>query len=139
MAQRKLSEESKVIDRHVGMRLRLLRLNHKMSQTELGDRVGVTFQQIQKYERGANRIGASRLWNLCEIFDAEPNFFFDGLNEERTEVTPNPLAEDNWADKLLTKQNHRLMMSFDNIDSGETRAAVIRICEALQEQEASAS
>lgn len=132
MAQKKLSEESKAIDRHVGMRLRLLRLNHKMSQTELGNRVGVTFQQIQKYERGANRIGASRLWSLCEIFEAEPNFFFDGLGDEKSETQPNPLAEDNWSEKLLTKQNHRLMMSFDNIESGETRAAILRVCEALE-------
>lgn len=131
MAQRKLSEAVKAIDRHVGMRLRLLRLNHKMSQTELGDKVGVTFQQIQKYERGANRIGASRLWKLCEIFQAEPNFFFDGLGDEN-KSTSNPLAEDIWSEKLLKKQNHRLMMSFDSIESGETRAAVIRICEALE-------
>ena len=133
MAQRKLSEESKVIDRHVGMRLRLLRLNHKMSQTELGDKVGVTFQQIQKYERGANRIGASRLWSLCEIFKAEPNFFFDGLGEEN--ATPNPLAQDNWSEKLLSKQNHKLMMSFDSIENGDTRAALLRLCVALDESE----
>ena len=136
MAQRKLSEESKVIDRHVGMRLRLLRLNHKMSQTELGDKVGVTFQQIQKYERGANRIGASRLWSLCEIFKAEPNFFFDGLNEDqKAENEANPLAQDTWSEKLLSKQNHRLMMSFDSIDSGDTRAALLRLCEALENSE----
>ncbi len=133
MAQKKLDEASKVIDRHVGMRLRLLRLNHKMSQTELGDKVGVTFQQIQKYERGANRIGASRLWKLCEIFNAEPNFFFDGLGADNPmDSKPNPLTEDNWSEKLLTKQNHRLMMSFDNIDSGETRAALLKLCEALE-------
>lgn len=135
MAQRKLSEESKVIDRHVGMRLRLLRLNHKMSQTELGDKVGVTFQQIQKYERGANRIGASRLWSLCEIFEAEPNFFFDGLSEDENQGEPNPLAQDTWSEKLLSKQNHRLMMSFDSIDSGDTRAALLRLCEALETSE----
>lgn len=133
MAQRKLSEESKVIDRHVGMRLRLLRLNHKMSQTELGDKVGVTFQQIQKYERGANRIGASRLWSLCEIFSAEPNFFFDGLGEENPQ--PNPLAQDNWSEKLLSKQNHKLMMSFDSIENGDTRAALLRLCMALEGSE----
>ena len=135
MAQRKLSEESKVIDRHVGMRLRLLRLNHKMSQTELGDKVGVTFQQIQKYERGANRIGASQLWSLCEIFEAEPNFFFDGLSEDESQGEPNPLAQDTWSEKLLSKQNHRLMMSFDSIDSGDTRAALLRLCEALETSE----
>ena len=130
MAQKKLTEETKAIDRHVGMRLRLLRLNHKMSQTELGDKVGVTFQQVQKYERGSNRIGASRLWRLCEIFEAEPNFFFEGLGEEGSGKN-NPLAKDTWSEKLLTKQNHKLMMSFDSIDSGETRAAVLRICQAL--------
>ncbi len=137
MAQKKLSEAVKAIDRHVGMRLRLLRLNHKMSQTELGDKVGVTFQQVQKYERGANRIGASRLWKLCEIFEAEPNFFFEGLEEDKSSK-PNPLAEDTWSEKLLTKQNHKLMMSFDSIESGETRAAVLRICQALEEADGQA-
>lgn len=77
MAQRKLSEESKIIDRGIGERLRAMRIARKMSQTDLGDLLGVTFQQIQKYERGANRIGSSRLHNLCEIFETEPNSFFD--------------------------------------------------------------
>lgn len=133
MAQRKLSEASKVIDRHVGMRLRLLRLNSKMSQTELGDKVGVTFQQIQKYERGANRIGASRLWSLCEIFDAEPNFFFEGLDDSG-KTKSSKKVEDDWSNKLMSKQNHRLMMSFDNIENGDTRAALLRLCEALEDK-----
>jgi len=132
MAQRKLSEASKVIDRHVGMRLRLLRLNHKMSQTELGDQVGVTFQQIQKYERGANRIGASRLWKFCDVLDTDANFFFDGLEHSGAGVS-NPLSEDTWSEKLLNKQNHKLMMSFDNIEDGDTRAAVLRICQSLED------
>ena len=124
------------VDTHVGARIRLRRKILKMSQGKLGEILGVTFQQVQKYERGANRIGASRLWNLCEIFGAEPNFFFDGLNDESDNIVEaSPLAQDTWSEKLLSKQNHRLMMSFDNIDSGETRAAVLRLCEALEDSE----
>jgi len=129
MAQKKLSEATKLIDKHVGMRLRMLRLNNNMSQTELGEKVGVTFQQIQKYERGANRIGASRLWKFCEIFNAQPNFFFEGLIEPEQGGLE---SSTNWPEKFLNKQNHRLMMSFDKIENQETRAAILKLCEALE-------
>ncbi len=133
MAQKKLSEASKSVDRHVGMRLRVLRLNHNMSQSELGDSVGVTFQQIQKYERGANRIGASRLWKLCVIFNAKPNYFFEGLTSEneKTEDASEYKTDVNWSEKLFDKQNHRLVTAFDRIKNPETRASVLRLVEAL--------
>ena len=125
MAQRKLSESSKVIDRHVGMKLRLLRLNAKMSQTGLGNKLGLTFQQIQKYERGANRIGGSRLWQICEIFNAEPNFFFDGLGGR---LSQDKIGTDR---SLLSRQNHRLLQSFDSIKSQSTKNAVEAVVSSL--------
>ena len=70
------------IDIHVGTRVRLRRQVMKMSQEKLGDQLGVTFQQVQKYERGANRVGASRLWKLSEVLDVPVNFFYDGLSTE---------------------------------------------------------
>lgn len=70
------------VDVHVGMRLRLRRQVLKMSQERLGNKLGVTFQQIQKYERGSNRVGASRLWKISQVLNVDVGFFFDGLAEE---------------------------------------------------------
>jgi len=70
------------VDVHVGSRVRLRRQVMKMSQERLGDQLGVTFQQVQKYERGSNRVGASRLWKMSRVLDVPVGFFFDGLAEE---------------------------------------------------------
>ena len=70
------------VDVHVGARIRLRRQVLKMSQERLGEQLGVTFQQVQKYERGANRVGASRLWRLSQVLDVPVSFFFDGLTPE---------------------------------------------------------
>jgi transcriptional regulator with XRE-family HTH domain len=67
------------IDVHVGKRLRLRRTLLGMSQERLGELLGLTFQQVQKYERGANRIGSSRLFELGQILDVPVSFFFDDL------------------------------------------------------------
>ena len=72
------------VDVHVGTRVRLRRQVLKMSQEKLGDQLGVTFQQVQKYERGANRIGASRLWKISDVLNVPINFFFDGLADQMT-------------------------------------------------------
>jgi transcriptional regulator with XRE-family HTH domain len=69
------------IDIHVGRRLRLRRTLLGMSQERLGELLGLTFQQVQKYERGANRIGSSRLFELGRILDVPVSFFFDDLPE----------------------------------------------------------
>lgn len=70
------------IDAHVGARVRLRRMLTGMSQERLGELLGVTFQQIQKYEKGANRIGASRLYEISRILDVPVQYFFDDLPEE---------------------------------------------------------
>lgn len=67
------------VDAFVGSQLRALRKTAQLSQTDLAKRVGVTFQQIQKYERGSNRIGASRLWDFCKVLEVAPGHFFDGV------------------------------------------------------------
>lgn len=70
------------VDIHVGGRLRLQRTLVGLSQGTLGDEVGLTFQQIQKYERGANRIGASRLFEFSRILSVPVSFFFDGISDD---------------------------------------------------------
>jgi transcriptional regulator with XRE-family HTH domain len=66
------------IDRHVGSRVRMQRVLMKMSQEKLGEALGLTFQQVQKYEKGTNRIGASRLQQISKTLNVPPSFFFDG-------------------------------------------------------------
>ena len=66
------------IDRHVGARVRMQRMLLKMSQEKLGEALGLTFQQVQKYEKGMNRIGASRLQQISKILNVPPAFFFEG-------------------------------------------------------------
>jgi transcriptional regulator with XRE-family HTH domain len=69
------------IDIHVGSRIRLRRTLLGMSQERLGEALGLTFQQVQKYERGVNRVGASRLFDLSRVLDVPISFFFDDLPE----------------------------------------------------------
>lgn len=76
------SDAPSPIDVHVGTRVRLRRTLLGMSQEKLGQAIGLTFQQVQKYERGANRIGASRLYDLSRVLDVPISFFFDDLPSE---------------------------------------------------------
>ncbi len=66
-------------DIHIGRRLRQARLSRGLSQDLLGKRLGITYQQIQKYESGSNRIGGSRLWDMCRLLDVPVGYFFEGL------------------------------------------------------------
>ena len=66
------------IDKHVGSRVRMRRMMLNMSQSGLGDALGITFQQVQKYERGTNRIGASRLMQICAVLGVTPAWLFEG-------------------------------------------------------------
>jgi len=68
------------IDIHVGSRIRQRRIMKGMSQTNLGDALGLTFQQVQKYERGTNRVGASRLWDLSHVLDVPIMYFYEDMD-----------------------------------------------------------
>src|SRR5437763_2789579 len=70
------------IDQHVGSRIRLRRTLMGMSQERLGEALGLTFQQVQKYERGVNRVGASRLFDLSRVLDVPISFFFDDMPDQ---------------------------------------------------------
>jgi transcriptional regulator with XRE-family HTH domain len=74
------------IDVHVGSRIRLRRTLMGMSQERLGEALGLTFQQVQKYERGVNRVGASRLFDLSRVLDVPISFFFDDMPEPLANV-----------------------------------------------------
>lgn len=76
------------VDVHVGQRLRLRRTLLGLSQEKLGEALGLTFQQIQKYERGTNRIGASRLYDLARVLDIDIGYFFDEMTDEVSHRSP---------------------------------------------------
>ena len=78
----RLRDSSERIDKHVGQRLRGRRTDLGFSQTAVADRLGVTFQQVQKYELGMNTVSASRLYDICGIFDVNIEYFFEGLDAD---------------------------------------------------------
>jgi transcriptional regulator with XRE-family HTH domain len=82
-AGRRKTGQPDPIDVHVGARLRLRRTMQRMSQEKLAAALGLTFQQVQKYERAANRISASRLYHLCRILGVRVGFFYEGLDPAR--------------------------------------------------------
>ncbi|MEM9577459.1 MAG: helix-turn-helix transcriptional regulator [Pseudomonadota bacterium] len=77
-----------IVDVHVGKRIRQRRWLVGMTQQKLAESVGIKFQQIQKYETGANRVSASRLWDIADVLNVEVSFFFEGLKEDATEEMP---------------------------------------------------
>ncbi len=80
--------EPNPIDVHVGSRIRLRRTLLGLSQEKLATMLGLTFQQVQKYERGANRISASRLWDISKILGVEIAFFYDDMDKKTAEQSP---------------------------------------------------
>jgi transcriptional regulator with XRE-family HTH domain len=78
------------IDRHVGTRIRGRRVGLRISQTKLGQSIGVTFQQIQKYESGTNRVGASNLFKIAKALGVDVSFFFEGVPPSEFESIPEP-------------------------------------------------
>jgi transcriptional regulator with XRE-family HTH domain len=79
-----------VVDLHVGARVRMRRMLLGMSQEKLGTAIGLTFQQVQKYERGSNRIGASRLFDIAKVLDVPIQFFFEGMTAETQDADYKP-------------------------------------------------
>lgn len=76
------------IDTHVGARIRLRRTMLGLSQEKLAEKLGITFQQVQKYERGLNRVGASRLWDLAQVLDVSVAFFYEDLDDSSKNSSP---------------------------------------------------
>ena len=88
------------VDVHVGKRVRHRRWMVGMTQQQLAERVGIKFQQIQKYETGMNRISASRLWDIAEALNAPVSFFFEGISNDVDEsASDGPIPGDILADK----------------------------------------
>lgn len=80
------------VDRHVGLRIRLRRSMLGLSQEKLAEELGITFQQVQKYEKGLNRVGASRLWDLSQVLGVPVDFFYMDMDEAARKCSPRKIT-----------------------------------------------
>ena len=107
-----------------------------MSQEKLGDQLGVTFQQVQKYERGANRVGASRLWRMAEVLEVPVNFFFEGLGDY---MPIGGFAEDEQRpivyDFINSSDGVALALAVSKINSKPVRRRILELARSLSESE----
>jgi transcriptional regulator with XRE-family HTH domain len=125
------------VDKRIGQRVRSRRLEIGMSQEKLAELLGVTFQQVQKYEKGVNRIAASRLFDIGSALDMPAARFFEGL-PSRTAGVAEP-RQDFVDDALATPEGAQLMALFSAIKSQKVRRRVVDLVRALVEEAAEAS
>jgi transcriptional regulator with XRE-family HTH domain len=121
-------------DVQVGARLRLRRRMLGLSQEKLGELIGVTFQQVQKYERGANRIGASRLQELSRILDVPVSFFFDDSDPVRAPAmgtVAKPPAEVFEFDPRRKQEANELVRAYRTIENATVRRRLLDLVKAL--------
>ena len=121
------------IDKHVGARVRMRRVLVGLSQEKLGDALGITFQQIQKYEKGTNRIGASRLQETSKILGVPVNFFFEGAQSETNMVAGFAETENNGyvADFASSAEGMQLINAFLKIKEPKLRKKIIDLIVAM--------
>ena len=119
------------VDVLVGQNIRIGRLQRGLSQTELGARVGVTFQQIQKYEKGANRVGASRIQQIADVLGVPIPTLFDGASTA-ADHSPTQTAR-----SFLAKPHSlRLVQAFDKMRNDAARLAILHLIESIPRGEA---
>jgi transcriptional regulator with XRE-family HTH domain len=133
--RRQKSDEPNPTDVHVGARVRLRRTLLGMSQEKLGDAIGLTFQQVQKYERGANRVGASRLFDLSRVLDVPVAFFFEDIAPGGDVMArPGGLAEPGEgyeADPMLKRETLELVRAYYKITDPQIRRRLFDLAKAL--------
>jgi len=127
------------IDVHVGSRVRLRRTLLGMSQEKLGEAIGLTFQQVQKYERGANRIGASRLFDLSRVLDVPVSFFFDDMPADAAAAPvddDSPAPDDGRSggyepDPMAKRETLELVRAYYRINDPSVRKRLFELTKAV--------
>jgi transcriptional regulator with XRE-family HTH domain len=123
------------IDKHVGSRVRMRRMMLGMSQEKLGNNLGLTFQQVQKYEKGTNRIGASRLQQISQILQVSVSFFFEGapanVNGLRTDEMSEAPSPAYVSDFLATSDGLALTKAFMRISDMKLRRRIVDLVEQI--------
>lgn len=125
------------VDVHVGSRVRLRRTLLGLSQEKLGEAIGLTFQQVQKYERGANRIGASRLWDLSRALDVPVSFFFEEMDDSVASRSPRNVVRgteeetETEADPMTKRETLELVRSYYRITDPAIRKRLYDLTKTL--------
>lgn len=117
------------IDKIIGANLRALRIANGLSQTQLAEAVDLSFQQIQKYEHGSNRIGASKLWQFCEILKVQPQSFFENLENDQADSSVK--SSDGRLKFLVHPKGQAMAEAFLLLQDSRAERAVIDLCKAL--------
>ena len=120
-------------DKHVGSRVRMRRLMLELSQTQLANALGITFQQVQKYEKGTNRVSASRLQQISIVLQVSVPFFFEGLPapSNKPAKTDGALVPSDIFHFLVTADGLSLAKSFTRIKSPSLRRAIVNLVDGL--------
>lgn len=122
------------VDIHVGSRVRMRRMLVGMSQEALGEQLGLTFQQVQKYEKGSNRIGASRLYQISQTLNVPVDYFYEGLEpngrQSGSGFSDTPAADFN-LDFLSTAEGVALTAAFSSIEDVDVRKRVLDLVKVL--------
>jgi transcriptional regulator with XRE-family HTH domain len=135
---RTASGQPNPIDVHVGARIRLRRTLLGMSQMALGEAIGLTFQQVQKYERGANRCGSSRLYDLSRILDVPVSFFFDDMTDATKALSPSQMLNRNVSeptpsevDPMTKRETLELVRAYYRITNPNVRKRIFELTKTL--------
>jgi len=115
------------VDRHVGLRIRMRRKELNISQERLAEALGLTFQQVQKYERAANRVSASKLWEIARALNTSIAYFYEGLTDDDQGGSVPASAHD----FLLTAEGLELASSFLKLPSGRVRRKLVELVRAM--------
>jgi transcriptional regulator with XRE-family HTH domain len=121
------------VDKHVGSRIRMRRLMLRMSQGKLADALGLTFQQVQKYEKGTNRVGASRLQHISQILQVPPEFLFEdapGQHKADGKIPPASYV----SEFLSTSDGLALVRAFTRLPNPKLRRSVVALIEEIAAQ-----
>lgn len=128
------------VDMHVGKRVRLRRTLLGLSQEQLGTELNITFQQVQKYERGANRISASRLWDIGQILDVPINYFFDDMTENTMRSSPRrvsrgsellDLNDEQIKDPMARRETLELVRTYYSIEKPLVRKRISEMVKSI--------
>ena len=127
------------VDVHVGKRVRLRRTLLGMSQEQLSASLNITFQQVQKYERGANRISASRLWDISQILDVEISYFFDDMTDDTMRSSPRRVSRGesidfndyNVGDPMARRETLELVRTYYSIERPKVRKRIAEMVKSL--------
>jgi len=117
------------VDVEVGRRIRIQRMARGMSQTELGKRIGVTFQQVQKYEKGANRVGAGRLTRIATVLEVAVSTFFGASGQPGDQAAPTAGRSD--LEYLIQPGALRLLRAYGQIRPGALQRSIVVLVERL--------